>query len=83
MNLGHLRVNYQKAVLTKSQLPKAPFDLFQTWFDQHRKELEEKPCYVEPNAVVLATCDPVTLRPSNRVVLLKGFDADGFVFYTN
>jgi pyridoxamine 5'-phosphate oxidase len=36
----------------------------------------------DPNAMVLATVDPDG-RPSARVVLLKGFDAAGFVFYTN
>ncbi len=37
----------------------------------------------EPNAISLATVDPVSLQPSVRVVLLKGFDDRGFIFYTN
>lgn len=36
----------------------------------------------EPNAMVLATADPAG-RPSSRTVLLKGYDSDGLVFYTN
>src|SRR4029079_18260499 len=36
----------------------------------------------EPNAMVVATATPDG-RPSRRMVLLKGFDADGFVFFTN
>jgi hypothetical protein len=38
---------------------------------------------VEPNAVHVATVDAVTGQPSVRVVLLKGFDERGFIFYTN
>jgi pyridoxamine 5'-phosphate oxidase len=37
----------------------------------------------EPNAISLATVDSASGQPSVRVVLLKGFDADGFVFFTN
>jgi pyridoxamine 5'-phosphate oxidase len=38
---------------------------------------------LEPNAMTLATADPVTCRPSARTVLLKGYDDRGFVCYTN
>jgi pyridoxamine 5'-phosphate oxidase len=54
-----------------------PFKLFQTWFDEAKaKEIND------PNAMGLATATPDG-RPSLRMVLLKGFDEDGFVFYTN
>jgi pyridoxamine 5'-phosphate oxidase len=54
-----------------------PFELFQEWLDE-AGESEVN----DPNAVALATADAQG-RPSVRMVLLKGFDRDGFVFYTN
>ena len=54
-----------------------PFDLFAHWL----KEAEAKEIN-DPNGVALATVDEDGL-PDVRMVLLKGFDADGFVFYTN
>lgn len=54
-----------------------PFDLFAKWLaDAEPKELND------PNAVALATVDSDGL-PNVRMVLLKGFDERGFVFYTN
>jgi pyridoxamine 5'-phosphate oxidase len=54
-----------------------PFALFGAWFnDAEAKEPND------PNAVALATADGAG-APSLRMVLLKGFDADGFTFYTN
>lgn len=54
-----------------------PFDLFAKWLaDAEPKEIND------PNAVALATVDPDGL-PNVRMVLLKGFDERGFVFYTN
>ncbi len=54
-----------------------PIDLFRAWFDAAR---EREPA--DPNAVALATVAPDG-RPSLRMVLLKGADARGFVFFTN
>ena len=54
-----------------------PLDLFRAWFDAAK---EREPG--EPNAVALATVAPDG-HPSLRMVLLKGADARGFVFYTN
>jgi pyridoxamine 5'-phosphate oxidase len=54
-----------------------PFDLFADWL----KEAEASEIN-DPNAVALATVDEDGL-PNVRMVLLKGFDQDGFVFYTN
>lgn len=56
---------------------KEPFELFGNWFDK-AKESEPN----DPNAMNLATATPDG-RPSSRMVLLKDFDTDGFVFYTN
>lgn len=54
-----------------------PFDLFRQQFDEVLAA-----GIPEPNAMILATADS-SGRPSARVVLLKAFDANGFVFYTN
>ena len=54
-----------------------PFDLFRDWYDEARSaEINDS------NAMALATADAEG-RPSVRMVLLKGFDPRGFVFYTN
>ena len=54
-----------------------PFRLFQIWLDAARgTEIND------PNAMTVATCTPDG-SPSARIVLLKDFDARGFVFYTN
>lgn len=54
-----------------------PFERFASWYAEAVKAIP-----VDPNAMVLSTVGPDE-RPSARVVLLKGFDARGFVFYTN
>ncbi len=54
-----------------------PFQRFATWYAEAEKAIPK-----DPNAMVLSTVGP-NGRPSARVVLLKGFDAQGFVFYTN
>jgi pyridoxamine 5'-phosphate oxidase len=54
-----------------------PFGLFAQWFEEAKaKEVND------PNAMVLATAD-ASGAPDARMVLLKGFDTAGFVFYTN
>jgi pyridoxamine 5'-phosphate oxidase len=54
-----------------------PFSLFETWLkDAEAAEIND------PNALALATVDANGM-PNVRMVLLKGFDLDGFVFYTN
>jgi pyridoxamine 5'-phosphate oxidase len=54
-----------------------PLERFARWFEEAKAAIP-----VDPNAVVLATVDAQG-HPDARVVLLKGFDAHGFVFYTN
>ena len=54
-----------------------PFEQFAEWFRE-----AEAAVPVDPNSMVLSTVGPEG-RPSSRVVLLKGFDRDGFVFYGN
>ena len=54
-----------------------PFELFEKWFDEAKKnEIND------PNALALGTATNEGI-PSVRMVLLKGFDKNGFVFYTN
>ena len=54
-----------------------PFELFQNWFDEaKKKEIND------PNALALGTASKEGI-PSVRMVLLKGFNENGFIFYTN
>ena len=54
-----------------------PFELFEKWFDEaKKKEIND------PNALALGTTNKAGI-PSVRIVLLKDFDKNGFVFYTN
>lgn len=55
-----------------------PFTVFETWFEQATKN----DAIVEPNAFVLSTANQQGIV-SSRILLLKFFDQDGFVFYTN
>ncbi len=77
MSLADLRRDYALSGLLEKDLAKDPFRQFDKWFQE--AEAAKIP---EPNAMVcsLATRDG---RPSSRVVLLKGLDGRGFVFYTN
>jgi pyridoxamine 5'-phosphate oxidase len=54
-----------------------PWQLFESWMDEAQRAEPN-----DPNAMALATVDPDGL-PNVRMVLLKGIDAGGFVFYTN
>ncbi len=77
MNLEDLRRNYTTRSLDLSDLKASPFEQFDLWM---REVIEIKA--LEPNAMTLATVDAQG-QPWVRTVLLKGFDARGFVFYTN
>ncbi|MCZ7611481.1 MAG: pyridoxamine 5'-phosphate oxidase [Ignavibacterium sp.] len=76
-NLKNMRLNYEQGQLLESNIEMNPFELFRNWFDQ---AVEAK--IIEPNAMTIATATKEGI-PSARVVLLKGFDETGFVFYTN
>ncbi|HTS53323.1 MAG TPA: pyridoxamine 5'-phosphate oxidase [Burkholderiales bacterium] len=72
-----LRTNYARESLDENAVARDPREQFARWFDEAlRAEL------AEPNAMILATVD-ATGQPSARTVLLKGYDARGFVFFTN
>ena len=77
LDLAVLRENYVRLALSETDLLPDPVAQFATWF---REALDSQ--VREPNAMTLATANRQG-RPSARTVLLKGFDAAGFVFYTN
>ena len=77
MSLSDLRREYTLAGLKESDLDPSPFKQFDRWFQQALAA-----GLPEPNAMTLATATPDG-KPSARVVLLKGFDERGFVFFTN
>lgn len=75
--VGDLRKDYHQRSLSKREMASHPVLQFGKWF---REALEGG--VPEPNAMTLATAGKDG-RPSARIVLLKNFDEDGFVFYTN
>ncbi len=77
MNIQDLRENYTKGSLDIGDIDPSPFLQFQTWFSE---ALAAK--LPEPNAMTISTLGENN-RLSSRIVLLKGFDTNGFVFYTN
>lgn len=68
---------YQKSKLKLEDLNEDPFVQFSYWFNDAMKAHQG-----DANAMILATAD-ASAKPSARVVLLKGFDREGFVFFTN
>ena len=75
--LAALRRDYAGAELTESAVAADPFEQFGIWFDEALKS-----GVFEVNAMTLSTASSEAI-PSARVVLLKGFDKQGFVFFTN
>jgi pyridoxamine 5'-phosphate oxidase len=81
MSIADLRKEYRLASLEETDVSPDPFQQFEKWF--HEALAAEVP---EPNAMTLATAIPTgtgLARPSARIVLIKGFDTRGFVFFTN
>jgi pyridoxamine 5'-phosphate oxidase len=76
--IAALRRDYMQRGLIESDLDLDPFRQFEHWFT----EAANSQAIVEPNAMVLSTVEPGG-GPRGRTVLLKGFDARGFVFFTN
>jgi pyridoxamine 5'-phosphate oxidase len=76
-DLAALRKSYERAELDESSSAREPWHQFSDWLDQ---AITAK--LPEPNAMTLATVSSDG-RPSTRVVLIKGFDARGIVWYTN
>ncbi|MEO0488179.1 MAG: pyridoxamine 5'-phosphate oxidase [Cyanobacteria bacterium P01_A01_bin.123] len=78
MEIGQLRKEYGRLELHRKQLPNHPLPLFEQWF----KEACDQADLPEPNAMTLATISPEGI-PAQRTVLLKYFDLNGFVFFSN
>lgn len=75
--IAALRQDYKRATLDEQDVAAAPVPQFERWWqDAIQSELEE------PNAMTLAT-STADGKPSARIVLLKSFDENGFIFFTN
>ncbi|MBI2318060.1 MAG: pyridoxamine 5'-phosphate oxidase [Betaproteobacteria bacterium] len=77
MNIAEMRQEYMRAGFDEAQAARDPLRQFERWFQD--AVASGLPL---PNAMTLATAD-ASGRPTTRAVLLKGFDAGGFVFFTN
>ncbi len=77
LDIASLRRNYAHQSLSEADVLHDPVAQFAVWFEE---ALNSR--LLEPNAMTLATADR-SGRPGARTVLLKGFDKQGFVFYTN
>jgi pyridoxamine 5'-phosphate oxidase len=77
MSIADIRKEYQRAALSERDVAADPIVQFTTWFDEAVKAE-----VLEVNAMCLATATP-DAYPSARMVLLKGVDQRGFVFYTD
>jgi pyridoxamine 5'-phosphate oxidase len=75
--LQSLRHEYTSASLTETTVNANPIKQFELWLEEAVTAKVN-----DPNAMTLATAT-TDGRPSARIVLLKGFDANGFIFYTN
>ena len=75
--IASIRKDYKLQTLSESSIDPDPMNQFRQWWDEAvSSEIDEV------NAMTLATASSDGL-PSARIVLLKGFDADGFSFFTN
>ena len=77
-DLGDYRKNYKKHELLKKNIPENPMELFQKWF----YNADESDGIEEANIMNLATIGSDNF-PKNRIVLLKRFTWEGFIFFTN
>jgi pyridoxamine 5'-phosphate oxidase len=76
--IADLRKSYETGELEEAKAANEPLHQFDTWM----REALQSPKVPEPNAMTLATVS-ADGRPSTRVVLIKGYDARGLVWYTN
>ncbi|WP_116770173.1 pyridoxamine 5'-phosphate oxidase [Maribacter litoralis] len=77
-DLGDYRKSYEKSALMEDSISDNPIQLFQTWF----YEVENSDGVDEPNAMTVSTVG-LDGFPKSRVVLLKKYTHEGFIFYTN
>ena len=77
MDISALRKDYSSNTLSKNEVDNNPITQFKKWFEE---ALNSE--VLEPNAMTISTINAAGF-PSARVVLLKGIEPNGFVFYTN
>ncbi len=77
INLSQIRTDYQLAQLNEEEVGDNPISFFEKWFKQAEEAL-----ITEVNAMTLATVDDAGI-PHARIVLLKGLNEKGFVFYSS
>lgn len=77
MSIADIRKEYKQRSLLESDIEKSPFSQFRKWWDEAMHSGID-----EVNAMTLATASSDGL-PAARIVLLKGYDEKGFVFFTN
>jgi pyridoxamine 5'-phosphate oxidase len=80
MAIADMRREYSLGGLRRVDLDANPIAQFQKWFDQAKLALAQKE--IDVNAATLATAEK-NGKPSARIILLKGLDERGFIFYTN
>jgi pyridoxamine 5'-phosphate oxidase len=77
LDLQAIRNDYQKGELSKQSVDKNPVHQFREWLEEALHS-----AVTEPTAMMLATAGK-DMRPSARIVLLKGVEEDGFIFFTS
>lgn len=77
VNLGDIRRQYTQGRLDEQTAAADPMTQFHAWFEQYRSTQP-----VEPTIMTVATVD-ADGQPWQRVLLLKAYDEDGFIFFTN
>jgi len=77
-DLSHYRRSYEKSELLETNIPEDPINLFHRWFH----EVEDFGGDQEVNAMTVSTIG-LDGFPKSRVVLLKKYNEEGFIFYTN
>lgn len=77
-DLGNYRKTYEKSELSENSITDNPMQLFQKWF----YETEASEGIDEPNAMTISTIG-LDGFPKSRIVLLKKYTYEGFIFYTN
>jgi pyridoxamine 5'-phosphate oxidase len=77
IRIAELRKEYRQQALSEKDADADPIKQFEKWWDEAIKSQGE-----EINAMTLATCNSKGY-PSARIVLLKGFSEEGFIFFTN
>src|SRR5277367_2418358 len=78
MAIADIRREYSLGGLRRADLSANPMAQFQKWFEQAATALPQ----TDVNAATLATADK-NGKPSARIILLKGLDERGFIFFTN